>query len=463
MRRYQRMIIAPLILTLIFILGLTALVTYRAAQAIDIQAGTVTPMPTLVAPVPGQLGDDLATQVFSNAASAASAAEDAQRYAQEASDAVSKQLDIANDLLGLFQNVTAIVGVLIPVLALAGAVLGFNQINEAQRKSEEQLKEAQDKLNEARARFEIEMKEKQAELQNVREAMERSTTQQREIAFNANLALSLLTLGERQYRSADLSGALNTYRRALELDPESLITHYRLGYVYTQSGELENAQHHLTRALEIEKDFSPAVATLGYVYRRIGEKMAQGIDRDTMLNYAETYLLKALSASPKLMDEDNESWWGSLGGLYRRRNQVDEAIRAYEQAAEVSPTSSYAFSNLALLYMQRRDRDRMIKTYHKVDKLAWGEVQSDVNNYWAYADLLTARLALGKVKDAEETLLSVLEIAPVDSPYALESLIDTLSRLQQALTPDESKHIPDFIERIRQQQEINKTASANKT
>jgi tetratricopeptide (TPR) repeat protein len=262
------------------------------------------------------------------------------------------------------------------------------------------------------------------------------------------LALSLLTLGERQYRSQDFSGALDTYRRALELDPNSLITHYRLGYVYTQSGNLEQAQHHLTRALEIENNFAPALAGLGYVYRRIGEKMPLGVERDRILNKAESLLLEGLAISPKLVDDDDESWWGSLGGLYRRRNQIDEAIRAYQRAGEITPKSSYAFSNLALLYVQKKDKDAMLRAYQRVEQLAWGEVQADVDNYWAYADLLTARLALGKVKEAEDVLTSVLEIAPADSPYVLESLVDTLRRLQTALGEKETAHIQSFIERI---------------
>jgi hypothetical protein len=62
--------------------------------------------------------------------------------------------------------------------------------------------------------------------------------------------------------------------------------------------------------------------------------------------------------------------------------------------------------------------------------------------------LLTARLALGKVKEAEEVLNSVLEIAPADSPYVFESLLDTLNRLQTALGEQEAAHLGTFIDRI---------------
>ena len=350
---------------------------------------------------------------------------------------VGKHLDTANDLLGLFQNVTAIVGVLIPILAVAGGYLGFNQLNEAQKG-----------LESARLRFEKEVEQKSVELQKVREDLEKSAQLQLENSAKANLALSMLPLGERQYRAGDYAGAIDAYERALELDPDSVITHYRLGYVFTQAGNLSSAQEHLTRALELETNFAPALACLGYVYRRIGEKMPMGIERDLELDQASTLLLKALRLSPKLLDDDNESWWGSLGGLYRRRGQVDEAIFAYEQAAEATPHSSYAFSNLALLYAQKDDVDAMLRMYERVEELAWGEVQGRVDNYWGFADLLTARLALGKVDKAEEALAAVFRTAPVDLPYAFESLLDTLRRLRSALGEKRSAHMLPFMERI---------------
>ena len=291
--------------------------------------------PTEPAPTPQPTADVAAIQAL---------ATEVANSAEQAKDA----FDQATNFLGIFEAIGLIVAVLsglITVLAVVGGLVGFRGLNTAQKD-----------LNEARDRFEQEIKEKQDELSKVRQEMEASTEKQRQNAANANLALSLLTLGERQYRSQDFQGALDTYRRALELDPESLITHYRLGYVYTQSGVLEKAEYHLNRALEIEKNFAPALAALGYVSRRIGEKMPEGIERSQILNKAENLLLQGLAISHKLVDDDNESWWGSLGGLYRRRGQIDQAIMAYENAAAITPKSSYAFSNLALLYLQKENK-----------------------------------------------------------------------------------------------------------
>jgi tetratricopeptide (TPR) repeat protein len=407
--------------------------------------------PTVV-PTP----DEAVVRAEDAAARAETAANNARDYSNEA-------VNLASALFTHFETITGVVGILLgvlPVLAVAAGFLGLNRLTSAQRELEETRKRVELELVQARERFAKELEDKERDLNALRDELTRSAQQQREDAAKASLAQSLMPLGERQYRSQDYIGALDTYKRALELDPDNLIIHYRMGYVYTQSGELELADKHLSSALQIEPGFAPALAALGYVYRRMGEKMPQGVDRDLMLNKAEEHMLEALKLQPKLVDDDGESWWGSLGGLYRRRGQVDQAIYAYERATEVTPHSSYGFGNLATLYGQKNEIAKMKNMYKRVEQLASSEVQADVDNYWAYADLIVSRLALGKVKEAEEILDTVLETAPADSPYTLESLIDTMSRLATLLKDEDTSALQrsitytrQFLDRRRQQQE----------
>jgi tetratricopeptide (TPR) repeat protein len=359
-------------------------------------------------------------------------AEDANRYATDASN---------------FLIIFEALGFIVTVGGIAFAVIGVQR-----------LFSAENELQKTREKFESELATKERELDMLKTSLSESAERQRreseETTTRAILALSLLPLGERQYRAQDFDGAMKTYERALELDDMNPVTHLRLGYVSTQSGKLEEARHHLKRALEIEQSFAPAMAALGYVYRRIGEKMDEGIERDEMLNQGEGMLLQALRISPSLVDDDGESWWGSLGGLYRRRGQVEQAITAYERAAKVTPHSSYPFSNLALLYMQTDNRAKMLETYKRVERLARGETQAEVDNYWAYADLLTSQLALGKTKEADDSLQSVIDLAPVESPYVLNMLIDTLERLAGAMGGmDAMPHIKPFVAKLREVQE----------
>lgn len=379
--------------------------------------------------------EDIAALV-EQAIDAAERAEEAAQAAEEAAEEGANAFDVASNMFGLFEAMSAAVGFGIPLLAILAGLIGFRR-----------LESAQSELREARERFEEDVQRKEAQLDTLREELERSMAEQRAVAGKASLALALLPLGERQYRAQDYTGALDTYQRALNLDKDNPIIHYRIGYVHTQSGELDAAKNYLSKSLELDPDFAPSLAALGYVYRRQGDKLDAGIDRDLVYNHAEENFLKALQSSPKLMDEDNESWWGALGGLYRRRGQIEQAIYAYEQGAKVTPHSSYPYSNLALLYMQSNQRRKALEAYRRVEKLAWNEVRADVDNYWAYADLVVSRLALGKYQEVVEILDTTLDTAPVESPYTLESLISTLSRLAEAYnTPaDETAH-----------QEINK-------
>ena len=390
--------------------------------------------------------NDLVNRAEIAAGRAETAADEAAAFSEEAGNA----FDVASNLFGLFEVMSGVIGLGLPVFAVVAGFLGLRR-----------LESAQSELRQARERFEREMEQRQAELDELRDALKLSAQEQRQGAANASLALSLLPVGERQYRAQDYTGALDTYHRALALDPDNPIINYRIGYVYTQSGELEQAETYLSQSLELDPHFTPSRAARGYVFRRQGDKMSPGVERDIIYNRAEENFLKALKESPKLMDDDGESWWGSLGGLYRRRGQNEQAIRAYERCAEVTPHSSYPYSNLALLYAQEKNRDKMLQMYQRVEKLAAGEVQADVDNYWAYADLIVARLALGKLREVEDVLEMALRAAPTDSPYTLEMLLDTLKRLAGALRPEEVPAVEHVMAHIRGYQQRQKPSMFN--
>ncbi|MDX2141021.1 MAG: tetratricopeptide repeat protein [Chloroflexota bacterium] len=360
--------------------------------------------------------------------------EDAQRYAGDASN-----------FLGLFEALGLTVtlgGALLAGIGVLRLVSAENELQKTRERFEDALNRKEEELEVLKSQL-----REQAQQQSLRIEQERRNVEA--AVSNATLALALLPLGERQYKAQDYDGALDTYKRALALDDQNPVTHLRLGYVSTQAGKLEEARQYLTKALQIDPQLTPAIAALGYVYRRIGENMAQGIERDEMLLLAESKLIEALKMSPKLVDDDGESWWGSLGGLYRRRGQIEQAINAYEKAAKVTPHSSYPFSNLALLYMQAGNSQKMMQTYKRVERLAKGETQAEIDNYWAYSDMLASQLAQSKMNEIDDSLQSVLETAPASSPYVLTTLIDTLTRLTTALGGEEkASHIKPVIDKL---------------
>ncbi len=369
-------------------------------------------------------------------------AEDAIQRALDAAARAERAVDQAYNLLSLFEAI----GFLATVLGIAAALFGVTRLMRAtailDRTRTEVLREQQS----AAAQMKQDMQTRRDELNELRAELRRQAEQTRAASHHSALALALLPLGERQYRAQDYAGAIDTYRRAIALDDSIPAPHYRLGYVLVNQGDLQGALESLERALAIDPDFAPAQAALGLAFRRQAEQMPPGPERDLHFNRAEEQLLRALTAVPKLVDDDGESWWGPLGSLYRRRGQLDAARRAYERAARVTPHSSYPISNLAPLYLLEGQHEPMWESYRRVEELAHAEVLAQVDNYWAYADLIASRLALGKSEAAQAVLQVALEVSPEDSPYPLQSLQETLSLLQE--------HLPEQAAAIGQVQSL---------
>ena len=385
---------------------------------------------------------DLVARMEAAADRAEAAMAEAQRYANDTSN-----------LLGVFESVGVAIGVFtgifVPLLAILAGVLGLTRLNQAKAELADAQARFERDLKALRLSVEADMREKQVGLDALKAELEASAKDERVRSEEATIALSLLPLAERQYQVKDYDGALDTYRRALLLDPTNAVIHYRLGYVYTQSGQLDEATDHLNKALEIDPQFALALANLGYVLRRRAENLPnENVDRGRLLAEAELKLRQALTISPKLVDEDGESWWGSLGGLHRRRGQIDDAIDAYRRAQRVTPAASYPVANLALLFLQKGDRARTFDAFQRAERLASRGVLADGRDFWAWADLLVAQLALGKYAEAQSTLEWVLASVPEAAPRTLGMPLETIKQITQRAKPEDAAKLRTFIERL---------------
>lgn len=380
--------------------------------------------------------------------------EEALAKIEELEGRANDMLGVAMDMFGLFEGFSGVFGIALPVIVAVAGFFGYRR-----------LEKAGDELREARERFDEEIEAKQQELESVQKKLEQSIKEHQTSSTNASIALGLLTVGRNQYRGKDNSGAIKTFQQARNYDPNNPVILYNLGYVHAQSDHFDEALEALEKAREFNREFAPAIAALGYVYRRMGDELSKqitnmlntGIDKNDpqiaemkskriqTYNLSEQHFIEALGKLPKLLDEDGESWWGALGGLYRRRGQIDEAIDAYEKGADVTPKSSYPFSNLAMLQAEKRNIPEMERRFVRVEQLAYGEVQADADNTWAFNDLITSRIVLHKHAEAKQALDEALQVATKDSPYALKSLQDTLMRLKDVLPEDEHPFVDEIL------------------
>lgn len=437
------------------------------ATALAANAQTATPIPfdaptATAAPLDVSAGAQAASLedgALERAELAADRAEFAASQSGFALEQAAAAVERADSMLNQFQTLEAVVGIIgfaLPALAVVAAVIGLNRLSSAQNDvrtlREELTKDIQEVTAGAQREIEASRQEARHDIQAATaqladalsqreqdmDALRETAQTVRQEAANARLASALLPLGEQQYKASDVEGAIATYERALRLDDRNPVTHYRLGYVYNRINQFDQALDRLVDALEIDKEFMPAKAAIGYTYRRMAEALPEKDDRRELLfSEAELRLREALTSAPTLVDDDGESWWGSLGGLYKRRGQTELARDAYQRAGKVTPHSSYPFSNLAVLEMQNRNREAMLRAFQHVERVARAETQARTGNYYGLADLLTAQLALGKTNEAHETMQALFDIAPA-AENVLELELDTLRRMAVALGGDDA-------------------------
>jgi len=248
--------------------------------------------------------------------------------------------------------------------------------------------------------------------------------------------LSLQLLAEQQVRAHNNDTAITTLQRALAIDAEDHATNYLLGYLYMQRREISLAIEHLERALAREPNFTPALAALGLALRRKGDSLTdpgQEAERDRYWDMAEARLKEALARDPRLTDAEGESYYGSLGGLYRRQERFYAALDAYERAHQVTPHSSYPLINLASIH-KRLGNDAEAEHYFRdVVKRALWQLDDDPRDTWSRCDLAQALLVLGDADGAFDHFRRALDQGP--EPGVLETVRSGLTFLTDAPTP----------------------------
>jgi tetratricopeptide (TPR) repeat protein len=261
-------------------------------------------------------------------------------------------------------------------------------------------------------------------------------------ARNSMRVLSMLVLAEQQVRAHNFDTAIRTLQNAYALDPNNQVTNYLLGYLYIVHKDYNSAIQRLEDAIRQEADFAPAIAALGLALRRKGDTL-QPPEQKLLWSQAETKLLEALDSDERLTDAEGQSYYGTLGGLYRRQQRYKDAIEAYEHARKVTPNSSYPVSNLATLYTHEGNETKAHEYYQRVLRAAELQLDDDPRDVWTRADYAQAKLVLGDRDEARNQLTMVLEHARKERGV-LDTVLSGLRFLNESPIPISG--IEDMIE-----------------
>ena len=132
---------------------------------------------------------------------------------------------------------------------------------------------------------------------------------------------ALCKLGVVDLKLDDPAAAVDSFRRAVELDGSNPYAHRMLGFSFMVLGDLSAAEQNVRQAIELAPDDAKSQLLLGIITHRLGRS-----------GDAERYYRAAISADPISSDP----YYNLARLLSRNKKRLDEARVCYQQALERS-------------------------------------------------------------------------------------------------------------------------------
>jgi Flp pilus assembly protein TadD len=147
---------------------------------------------------------------------------------------------------------------------------------------------------------------------------------------------------EEMGRSDDAEGA---YRKSLELGPPSALAWDRLGDSLARRGSAAEAEQAFRKAIDLDPKYPCAWHNLGYLLStRKRHKEAEQACRTAIE-----------------IDPEHVGAWNDLGNVLSRSGRLDESERAYRKAIEIDPKYELPWTNLGVL-LRKRNRNAEART-----------------------------------------------------------------------------------------------------
>ena len=276
-----------------------------------------------------------------------------------------------------------------------------------------------------------------------------------------------------------LDAALQSYTRALDLNPDFAEAHCNLGATFADLGQLDAAVQCYRRALAINPDFAEAHGNLGSALRGLGQLQEAAASYALALaakpDFADAYYNLAITLKDLGQLEaavhnyrcalglrpQSSEWHSSLGTVLKELGRLEEAVLSYEQALAIKPDFIQALCNLGLAQKDLGQLDKAVLSYQRALGLDsefsqahcnlgavladLGQQELAVESYQtalrirpdfaeAHCNIGTAFRELGQLDDAVNSYLHALEIKPdfAEAHCNLGSALKDLGRLDDA-------------------------------
>ena len=150
-------------------------------------------------------------------------------------------------------------------------------------------------------------------------------------------AQSLVEKGKELYRNDQDEQAVDTFKQAIQSDPDNAEAHLRLGMSYAALDNKDEAEGEYKKSIELFKKKNSAEAKDASSYFYLGEAHS--------FLHQDDDAVRAYRQATKLNAEDEETWY-RLGMALTRLAQYPEASSAFQKALDLDPNDSRASDGL---------------------------------------------------------------------------------------------------------------------
>ena len=204
--------------------------------------------------------------------------------------------------------------------------------------------------------------------------------------------------GDKLQKEGKLTRAINYYQEALRLDSNAIRVLGRLAEIYQSQNELSQAINYYQRIIQLMPNDSDTYLKMASLMLR--QKNFQGaID-----NYN-----KAITIQP-----EQPAWpYIGLGDALNSNNQINEALKAFQNAIEIDPNNGLAHSKLAKVLANQGNEQEAIGYYQKAFVL------QPKQPFWVYSSFADILYKNNQIDQTISICQQALDLKPNNLPIHL--------------------------------------------
>jgi tetratricopeptide (TPR) repeat protein len=176
--------------------------------------------------------------------------------------------------------------------------------------------------------------------------------------------------GNAYFSRGEMEMAIQAYNRALQLDPSFGRPYSNLALAYLTQGQYAEAILLYERSLELlnsDKDKAVSWNGLGNIYRCINdyENAVAAYQKAAQLD-PETAGMRDGTNNPQVDQSTNRSQtWNDLGEAFFKSGTYDKATNAFYKAIEIEPNNGWPYANLARIFVSQAQFEKAIALCQK--------------------------------------------------------------------------------------------------